>query len=294
MSRSATKRTVGIIEVLLALVTLGSACTTPSESPLTRQANPLTSSDPPAIQGYRHTLSQSRFAIGADQLERSEFGMQKTIGANGVFATLVSSGWAMGIPNANSPARAVGALSKSPDVHNQAVKDYFTAAGLPADQIGWISAHAVVHMTNSPDTGGSSPIFDWYTSVIARAIKGIPIPESFAWATINANNDVVEESVYWPDIPQSAVSDAQQLTGMLADPAVAQSFKSRVPHAVAPGQVVIHHTPSVGGTSETKATFDIAEKGAIGMAVTHHFDVDGNEIVLAADSIPIHPNSPKH
>src|SRR5579871_1906646 len=67
------------------------------DDPQTRVASQLAAT--PVVAGYAHALSRSRFAIGTNQTAKTEFGLNKTIGSNGVFATLSATGWTMGIPN---------------------------------------------------------------------------------------------------------------------------------------------------------------------------------------------------
>jgi hypothetical protein len=119
------------------------------------------------------------------------------------------------------------------------------------------------------------------------------LADSFAWAIINANSDVVEESVYWPDVAQSTVSDAPKLQALVVDPSKSKAYMAGLPKAFGHGQVVIHHTPCVGGPPEAKATYDVLDRGDIGMAMQRHFEIAGQEVVLAPESAPIPPNSSK-
>jgi hypothetical protein len=247
------------------------------------------------VPGYTHTLPRSRFALGGNRSEKTEVGLQKTIGDNGVFATLVTSGWTMAIPNGNAPTRLVAPLSASADVHNQAVKDYFASCGIPLSQIGSVVAHGSVYGTMGPqDTSGPPPMhFANYSSVLSRSVDGVPIADSFAWAIINADNDVVEEAVYWPAIPKSVVDDAAAFQTMLTDPTRGAGFLNALPKSFPPGQVVVHHTPCVGGPAEAVATYDVLDRGTVGMARQRHFASTGQEVILASESAPIPPNTPK-
>jgi len=271
---------------------LASACSKPQAEVSTKRKAVTEGTTYP---GYTHVLAKSKFAMGSVVTNRSEFGIQKSIGETGVFGTVEQTGWVLATPNADSPSRSVAALSTSPDVHNTAVKNYFTAAGLPADQIGSVNAHATVHSTTGPDDppGPTPMVFDWYSSVISRAINGVPIADSFAWAIINKNNDVVEEQVYWPAVAASVVAEAQLLKAKLADPMSGPTYLRALPKSFSPGQVVVHHTPCVGGTAEAKATYDVYDKGDVGMARPRHFGISGAEIVLAAESVPVAPNTTK-
>ena len=287
-------RTLTVAVSVSIVLTIGAGCAQPTGDDLqTHISRPLTSAA--TVPGYTHALSRSRFAIGGNQSGKSEFGLQKTIGDYGVFATLPATGWTMGIPNGDAPTRSVAPLSASADVHNQAVKDYFLGAGLPASQIGSVTAHASVYGTKGPqDASGPTPLkFANYSSVLSRSIEGIPIAESFAWAIINANNDVVEEAVYWPDVSQAAVDAGKALQSVLSDPAKGPAFLQALPKSFPAGQVVVHHTPCVGGASEAVATYDVLDRGSIGMARQRHFSSSGQEVTLAAETVAIAPNTPK-
>jgi hypothetical protein len=243
------------------------------------------------VAGYYHTLDRSRLAIGTGVHAVTEFGMQKMVGSNGVFAVLSASGWSMGLPNATAPSRSVGPLTSDADIHNAAVKSYFIGAGLPADQIGWVNAHATMSVSDAPasEGGSSPPAFQSFTTAISRQINGIPVSESFAWARLNQNGDVVIEGVYWPDVPQTAVNDALALQSVLADSTQSVTYKAKLPQTLAPGRVIIHHMPCVGGINENIATYDVWDGGR-----DRHFNIAGAEVLLAADTIPIAPNTPKY
>ena len=152
-----------------------------------------------------------------------------------------------------------------------------------------------MHVTPSATDAkvSAAPVFEHYSSVISRAIGGIPVAESFAWAIINANGAVVEESVYWPDVAASAVSDARTLVATLADSIAGPAYRALLPKDLPSGNVVIHHTPCIGGINEARATYDVPDHGSVvGMGRTRHFDLQGKEVVLLAESTPVLPNTP--
>ena len=181
------------------------------------------------------------------------------------------------MPNATSAAAAKPACSSNGDIHNAAVRDYFVSCGLPADQILIVSAHATVHalLQNGDNPVGKPTTFDWYSSVISRQVNGIPVPDSFAWARMNASGEVVAESVFWPDIPVDIMNRARGLAA--APPAVAAADpKGR-------GRAVIRHTgPTFADTFAADAAFGVPAAGEMGHV--KHFDGRGAEVSLAYET----------
>jgi hypothetical protein len=91
------------------------------------------------------------------------------------------------------------------------------------------------------------PFLDYFSSIVSRKTPtGVPIPDSFAWARLNADNDVVMESVYWPEIPNSVIAEAEALQSVIATAALREAFVSSLPHdeqgAYLQGTVVVHHS----------------------------------------------------
>jgi hypothetical protein len=206
--------------------------------------------------------------------------MTKTIGTWGVFATLTSTGWSMGLPNADSPVRMSPALISSAADHNKAVLDYFVGAGLPADQIDRVDAGPTVATTTSVKDNfvPSPPQLHHYLSSIFRKVNDVPVGESFATAWINAKGEVVEESIYWPAIPASAIASAMSFRDLLSDPTRSAAVLGSVPPSSKGGRLVIHHTPCVGGPVEATATYDVIDGNRV-----RHFGPDGTEAFLASE-----------
>lgn len=226
------------------------------------------------ISGYRHMLAASKFYIGSTLASSQAGPYLRTIGSDGVFSVHNTTGFAMATPNAKSAAAAKPAYSSNGDVHNAAVKDYFVSCGLPADQILFVSAHATVHtLVKEGDSAVGQPMtFDWYSSVISRQVNGIPVPDSFAWARMNASGEVVAEAVFWPDLPVDAVNTAEGLAA--ASPAVSGADRT------GQGRAVIRHTgPTFAGAFAADATFDVPPEGEMGHV--RHFNANGAEVFLA-------------
>ena len=82
----------------------------------------------PVRAGYVHALERSKFSIGGKAVSRAELGMQKSVGDQGVFATL-PTGLTLGMPNADATARQKAPYSGGADAHEGRRDD--TARGRP-------------------------------------------------------------------------------------------------------------------------------------------------------------------
>lgn len=238
---------------------------------------PASTAGASTANGYTHLFSHSRFAIGPTVTEtKSEFGMDKVIGPWGVFATIQKTGSVLALPNADAPSRARPPLPGGAEAHNAEVRSYFVGAGLPAAEIDKVTVN-----TTASAGGSGTETPEWtlvaYTSVLSRHYKAIPIVDSFAWAQVNDLRDVVTESVYWPEIPKSILTEASAFADQLEDPASSQAFFASVPTG---GRLVIHHTPGTWtGTFEASVAYDISTFGK-----TTHYDADGKKFVLPEES----------
>ena len=81
-------------------------------------------------------------------------------------------------------------------------EEYLMAFGIRACQISNVQVFG--------SGGGGGPVGGPFTPapshssiVLARAIDGIPVPESVAYATLNDQDESTRESVYWPAAPTS-------------------------------------------------------------------------------------------
>lgn len=251
----------------------------PAEQASTHEA-PLTAG--PARAGYTHALERSKFALGTKAVSRAEFGMQKAVGDQGVFATM-PTGLTLGMPNADARSRQKAAYPGGPDAHNKAVRSYFVGAGLPSDQISEVVPFAAMHSEGAVADGMKGAVANaklgYYFSVLRRQVDGIPVADSLAWARLNVDGEVVIESVYWPAIPEAVITKARDAQARLADPAMRSALVAKVPGA-SEGKLVIHHTPGFyQGAFEAVATYDIAGDGG----KVHHFDISGAAVDLAEE-----------
>jgi hypothetical protein len=236
----------------------------------------------PVRAGYVHALERSKFFIGGKAVSRAEFGMQKSVGAQGVFATL-PTGLTLGMPNADATARQKPPYSGGADAQNKVVRAYFVDAGLPADQISEVVPFAAMHSEGAVADGLKGAMANaklgHYFSVLRRQVDGIPVADSLAWARLNVDGEVVMESVYWPDISEAVITKARAAQLQLADPTTHSALMAKVPGATE-GSLVIHHTPGFyQGAFEAVATYDIAGDGG----KVHHFDITGQVVDLAEE-----------
>lgn len=188
--------------------------------------------------------------------------MVKLVGPWGVFATHAKTGMVLALPNADAPSRTAPPFPGGAEAQNVAVKTYFLSAGLPADQVQGVRTMSL--MTAS-GFGASEepPTFQPVTSdsVISRQYAGIAIADSYAWARLNSNSDVVTESVYWPEIPSTILNEATAFAKNLSDAAWQKAFLAKLPPP-ANGQLVIHHTPGTwNGAFSAAVSYDVPAGG---------------------------------
>ena len=250
-------------------------CSTAPEEPSVRpsqstQAQSLSSSSPSVAAssadapGFYHSLNASRFRIGQVQSTVVEDGREKTIGSLGVFGQSLADGSIRAVPNAG--ATTFVALTSDPQVHNNTVRDYFVAAGLPSVQIRGMIPMATM---GSGGPSGRTPAdvaadrtFVSYTTRLSRSVSAIPVPDSFAWARFDVRGDVDEEAVHWPLIPGAVIDDALQLQGIMADPVQGARLRSMIPSGFS--EVVIRHSAAgYAGPSQVFACVDVQDTSGL-------------------------------
>jgi len=261
---------LGVLPVSLGLFGCGSV-----PEPTSQRASAAES--PGETAGYVHRFTGSRFAIGGSTVKKTEFGMEKEVGPWGVFARILDTDMTEAIPNADAPTRSKPPLAGGASAQTSAVRAYFLGDGLPAGQL--LDASAMAEMSaagagnTNPDPSAAS--LDRYYAMLHRQVGGIPVVDSFAWASIDVDGDVVSESVYWPTLPSSVSTSASDFKAHLADPKWNAAFLARLPGQ---GRLVIHHTSGVWhGTFHAAAAYDVPSPG--GMR-TLHFDERGVAFLL--------------
>jgi hypothetical protein len=243
-----------------------------------------TNAQPTHVHGFAHGLAKSRFYPGGGQVLKSEFGMVKTEGDQGVFSTQ-PSGMVLAISNANADVRRKGQLHPGgPAAHDLAVRDYFLSVGLPASQIDKVESFPGMSRKftpeDAPNTGNLGWKHEFNYTMVRRQIDGIPVPDSFAWARLNEDGSVIAESAYWPDIPASVVAKAKALNKVLSDGSSEGATYVAKVNSKHVGRVVIHHTPG-----EWPKTFVAAESYDVpdddnSRRPTRHFDSEGKRSQL--------------
>ena len=270
----------------IAVFVVISGCAPESEEPLSVGAAPASLSvRVPSVAGYQHNLSRSKFHIGSGVVTSTEGNLVKMIGSDGVFSTNVKTGTVVATLNSGSSIFGAAPYASGGTAHNQQVRDYFIAAGLPADQIGFVSLATGQRGSWAGGLPNSSPRFVGYSSALVRVIKGIEVVDSLAMAEFNANGDVVAEAVFWPDVPQRTVDDANSLVAILSDPTGKAKYLAGLPVQAASGRVVIRHTSGAfNAPFEAFASFDVTEQNHV-----RHFDVGGNELRTPQERAPGKP-----
>jgi hypothetical protein len=235
--------------------------------------------------GYQHTMAASKFWMGA-MVDQISLPMgTRYVGSEGA-ALAATNGAFSALPNADAPIRLRGPLTSSGAVHNQRVRDYFVASGLPVDQIGGVQENAIMDAEGSSASQlPTTQRFRGLVSVLSRRLGGTRVEGSYAWAQFSSDDSVVAESVWWPAVPQQVLSDLARFQALLADPKASAAFRAALPKAVQleKGELVIHHSPAVTFAWKVGVTINFSDpkrKAVLRFAmdaspVTYDADVPG-------------------
>jgi hypothetical protein len=237
-----------------------------------------------AGRGYVHDISRSRFKIGQNTAVEVDTPMlRRWRGSLGAWAIDPTNNWTMGLLDATTDT---GPYVLDEALHGELVKRYFIAAGLPADQIQGIRATYEVAGGGRVQDGSTPIQLLSITSILTRAIKGIPVVESVAWAKMTIAGDVDMESVFWPPVDPNVVERATALAQQMAEPTAHAAFLASLPgHVYKDGGVVIHHTdPSVHATPTAYVSYDVTLAPG-GHAAMRHFDENGVEFQLPQERL---------
>ncbi len=179
-------------------------------------------------------------------------------------------------PNAGASSELAPPLTTDVQLHNETVKRYFTSAGLPPDQIGRVDIGSSMISSGRVGEPNGRPRLLGYTSTLTRSVGGYPVIESVASARMNASSEVVQEHVFWPELPLSVAEDAKALDALIHDPSRGARYLAGLPNHGADGMVVIHHNSSSEVSSfVAKASYDVQLN-----ELWHHFDIHGVEFQL--------------
>lgn len=233
--------------------------------------------------GFELAENKSKFPVGAHPRRIVENGYDKVVGDDGVFARNRANGATLGVPNANAPTLRRAAMTRDGNLHNDRVLDYFTHAGLPRDQVKSVRVSTLMETSgNATDTIQRKPDFKAFHSGIQRSVDGIAVVDSLAWARFDAHDEAVEETAYWPPVPESVVQTAHSLERILGSAASREAYLAKLQTpAKDDGHVVIRHSSyTLSEAPQFFASYDVTEGRGSGSTVVRHFDVDGNEFNL--------------
>ena len=110
-----------------------------------------------------------------------EGGFKRIAGTDGVFATSLLTGAASGVAHASAPELNVPPLAADEATHNDRVLEYFTTAGLPADQVAGVQGLLAGSVTNSSFSGAGM-----VTSTLSRSVEGNAGQGGIAGAKVRA------------------------------------------------------------------------------------------------------------
>lgn len=217
------------------------------------------------LAGAAYDITKSRFAFGSTPTEQDAGALVRWVGIDGVVA-IQQSGGETGFLNASASEANLPDWSQDSTALASHVTSYFATFGVSACQI-----------ESSQDNSGS----DGRIIALARAVDGIKVIESLAFARFDNQDQSTREGFYWPAIPADVVTSARAFQAMLADPTELAAYKAKLPAAAqGDGLVTIHHTNLASTSSFTAATtYDVASNAdSLGLGTTLSFDAEGNPV----------------
>jgi len=277
--------------LLLLSVSLGCAVTRVQRAPNAG----LIAAGPGGAAGYQHGIERSHFIVGAGRRSVTEFGFVKVVGSVGSFAVDAVNGAVIALPHARSAEQQKDVwYTLGSHKHDEQVVAYFTAAGIPRDQIGDVHATTSMYASGGErDSSAAQPKIAGWQSILQRVVVGgIPVIDSVAWARLNDEGKVITELVYWPPVPGKAIDDARRLRAKLSDESARAAFLAHLPRDLPSGNVVIRHSSiTANGPFEVFASYDVVDhrtsveytspsgssRIVLAASVVRHFDIDGNE-----------------
>ncbi len=279
-------------ELIVILMSAGAAplaCsggTEPGAEPVSRARSPVSVSAT-GLPQYVHSLACSRIALGPNETSVPDGALTKLRGDWGSYVLDTSDGHEYGAQRKGSPLLVSSPYGASVVAHGQAVLHYFESCGLPSAEVGQVLPRVGGRMLGRAGESPQPVGPQMYYSAVSRAVNGIPIVDSFAWARMAESGDIVREEVYWPAIPQDVIDAAIALQAQLAATSGATAFRAGLPAGT--GRVTIRHSSPwapPGMPFEAFAVYDITTSDGHGSSQTHHFDAHKNEIRLAQESWP--------
>lgn len=240
-----------------------------------------------AIQGFELRSADSGFEAANPQnvKETTTLGnLRISRSDSGVFTVNERNGAVRSIPNADAPTSKLPPFGDSHEAHNERAVDYFTSAGMPAEQIGTVQALPLVGNSDADGAKPSqSPQLLARYSVVNRSIEGFPVEDSVAWVRFADSGEVVSETVYWPPIPKSVVEAARRLDNATGSGSARASFAQQLPRDIEDpqdGRVCIRHSSLDEDDFEAVAVYEVldrkSDRGRLRL-----FDEDAQEVYLA-------------
>jgi hypothetical protein len=233
-----------------------------------------------ALRGATYDIAKSRFAFGSKPVKQNEGPLVRWVGSDGALA-IFSDGSAAASLNGGAPEANLPGLNGDPTEH---VRDYFIAMGAEACQIDAGDIHASAE-AGGPVNGSVTVTRTFPTSVsLVRAIDGIDVAESIAWAQFDVQDQTIAEGFYWPEIPADVVKAAIAFRDWLSDASALAAYKTKLPaDAQGEGNVVIHHTGEGGlRPFAAAAVYDVVQTqpdgSSFGKAGNLYFDRDGRPV----------------
>lgn len=272
------------------------------------QAGPI-ATDAGGAAGYQHGgLGISKFEVGDHVRRTFALGYIKQSGDQGTLAIRPTNGSVFAVPNAHAQSLQLPPYGASPQDHDRFVQAYFVGLGLPTAQIKQVHAMTLLEAAGrSDETNRTVPRVSAYYSVLDRTVDNVAVPDSFAWARVDARGVVVQEGVYWPALPAKVLADAKQLNDMLSDRAKRRVFQSRIPVDTSAAIVSIRHASSSEDRFEAFASVDVTVHANVGNVAkpgtevssamhgaplgsatfVRHFDIDGKELFLPQEKLDL-------
>jgi hypothetical protein len=250
-----------------ALACAGERHPAPSDEPIASRSN--LRRDSVRVVGYQHTVECSRFRIGQGETSSRSFRFDRLAGDEGAFAR-GPHGVTLSVPNAAAPSTVAEPFQGTADDHSQRVLSYFVdECGLPKWQVGetQISAMMEAGGTVADQLAGKQivPHFRGYTTIVERAVEGVAVRGSYAWARFNSHDDVVSEEVFWPDLPDQLLEEALSLQADLATTTKRKEYVAKLPpeyHDATPN-VILYHSPHFQDELEAFVAVEFEDDGSM-------------------------------
>lgn len=251
--------------MLLVGCTSSSTDATPSGSGTTSAA---ASCDETA--GAKWSLEKSRFAFGGTPVEDHPGHWTGPTGAGAG-----GGNFALFSLNGDSPDRNRPDFSADPEVMQTHVTEYLEGFGIQRCQIASSNVGASGG-GGGPVGGPFTPAPSHLTISLTRAIDGIVVSESNAYAMLDDEDKSTSESLFWPALTPEVIAAAKALRTRLADPATLAAYRAKFTNTYeyrTEGAVTIHHTLAFGDEPlKFWASYDTMTTGMMPVS----FDEDGN------------------